>query len=207
MQFKINTTTYKISFTFLALGLLVFTTSNSTTIGILFLFAILHELVHLILIYRFSVAPKKVEFTLFGANISRGLAVTNNINSEIIINLSAPVFNIVTGAFFYLFSNIYANDNLLFKEIAEINFVLGLFNLIPFHTFDGGNALKYVLLKFLKEKTTEECLTWISLLITIAFSFIYIHIFLNYQHNFSLFIMCIYMFLSIIFKKENSLDY
>ncbi len=207
MQFKIKTTTYKISFTFLALALLVLTAGKSRTIGILLLFAILHELVHLIFIYRFSVAPDKVDFTLFGANISRGLTVTNNINSEIIINISAPVFNIVTGASFYLFSYISADDNLLLKEIAEVNFVLGLFNLIPFHTFDGGNVLKYVLLKFLKEKTTEECLTWISLLITIAFSFICIHIFLNYQHNFSLFIMCIYMFLSIIFKKQNSLDY
>ena len=205
MQFKIKNTTYKISFTFLALILFVLTTNKSRTLVLLLLFAILHEMVHLIFIYRFSVAPEKVDFTLLGANISRGLSVTNNINSEIIINLSAPVFNIATGAFFQLLS--ISEYNLIFTEIAQVNFTLGFFNLIPFHTFDGGATLKYILLKHIDEIKTEQILTWVSLIITVTFSFISIHIFLNYKHNFSLFLMCIYMFISIIFKKQNSLDY
>ena len=205
MQFKIKNTTYKISFTFLSLILFVLTTNKSRTIIFLLLFAILHEMVHLIFIYRFSVAPEKVDFTLLGANISRGLSVTNNINSEIIINLSAPVFNIATGAFFQLLS--ISDYNQIFTEIAEVNFTLGLFNLIPFLNFDGGATLKYILLKHIDEIKTEQILTWVSLIITVTFSFISIHIFLNYKHNFSLFLMCIYMFISIIFKKQNSLDY
>jgi Zn-dependent protease len=205
MQFKIKNTTYKISFTFLALILFVLTTNKSGTIFLLLLFAILHEIVHLIFIYRFSVAPKKVGFTVLGANISRGLSLTNNINSEIIINLSAPVFNIVTGVFFQLLS--ISDYNQIFTEIAEVNFALGFFNLIPFHNFDGGATLKYILLKYIDEIKTEQILTWVSLIITVTFSFISIHIFLNYKHNFSLFLMCIYMFISIIFKKQNSLDY
>lgn len=207
MQFKIKSTTYKISFTFLALILFVLTVNKSTTIFLLVVFAMLHELVHLVFIYRFAVAPKNVDFTLFGANIYRGLSVTNNINSEIIINLSAPVFNIATGAIFKLISISNSEYNLIFTEIAGINFVLGFFNLIPFHTFDGGAALKYILLKYTDENKTEQILTWASLIITVIFSFISIHIFLNYKHNFSLFFMCVYMFLSIIFKKQNALDY
>ncbi len=201
MQFKINTTTYKISFTFLALALLVLTTSKSRTICVLFLFAILHELVHLLFIYRFSVAPKKVEFTLFGANITRDLTVINNINSEIIINLSAPVFNIVTGAFFHLLLNFDMEYNQIFSEIAAVNFTLGFFNIIPFYTFDGGNVLKYILLKYFKEKTTEQALLCVSLAITLCFSFVAVHIFFNYNQNFSLLFICVYMFLAIIFKK------
>ena len=205
MQFKINNTTYKISFTFLALILFVLTTNKSRTIFLLLLFAILHEIVHLIFIYRFSVAPKKVGFTVLGVNISRGLSLTNNINYEIIINLSAPVFNIATGAFFQLLS--ISGCNQIVAEIAEVNFALGFFNLIPFHTFDGGTTLKYILLKYIDEIKTEQILTWVSLITTVSFSFVSIHIFFNYKHNFSLFLMCIYMFISIIFKKQNSLDY
>lgn len=207
MQFKIKSTTYKISFSFLALILFALTTDKTKTVITLLMFAVVHELVHLIFIYRFSVAPKEVAFTLFGANIKRAVTATNNLNSEIIINASAPVFNILTGAFFYLLSKYFSNYEIVLTEIASVNSVLGFFNLIPFYTFDGGNALKYILLKYFSDKTTEQVLTYVSLVVTVVFSFVSIHIFLNYQHNFSLFIMCIYMFLSIIFKKQNTLDY
>ncbi len=207
MQFEFKKTTYKVSFSFLSLILLTLTTDKTKTLGILLLFAIAHEMVHLMFIYIFSLSPKEVVFTLFGANIKRGNSTSNDINSEILINLSAPVFNIFAGAFFYFLSKLNINYNGLFTEISNINVVLGLFNLIPFYTFDGGNALKYVLLKFFNEVTTEKVITIVSLLVTVGFSFLSIHIFLNYQHNFSLLIMCIYMFLSIIFKKQNALDY
>lgn len=207
MQFKIKNTTYKISFTFLALILYVLTINKSRIIGILLLFAILHEMVHLIFIYCFSVAPEMVTFNLLGANIKRGVTASFKINSEIIINASAPVFNILTGVVFCLFSKLFTDYQLILTEISNINLVLGCFNLIPFYTFDGGNSLKYVLLKFFCEKKTEKIITSVSLIVTVGFSFVSIHIFLNYQHNFSLIIMCIYMFLSIIFKKQNTLDY
>ncbi len=206
MQFKIKSTTYKISFTFLALVLIAITTGNNKNFLLFLIFAIAHELVHLFFIFRLSVAPERVVFSVFGANISRKITATDNINSEIIINASAPVFNIITGAFFQLFSAFEVNKD-LFYEISIVNYSLGIFNLIPLYTFDGGNVLRYILLKFINEKITENLLTAISLLVTIIFSFISVYIFLNYQQNFSLFIICIYMFFSIIFKKQNSLDY
>ena len=207
MQFKFKKTTYKISFSFLSLILLALTTDKIKNLGILLLFAIAHEIVHLIFIYLFSLSPDEVVFTLFGANIKRGISISNNINSEILINLSAPVFNIFAGAFFYFLSKLNVDYNGQFTEISNVNLVLGLFNLIPFYTFDGGNALKFFILKFFNEITTEQLITIISLLVTVGFSFFCIYIFFNYQHNFSLFFMCIYMFLSIIFKKQNALDY
>ena len=207
MQFKIKSTTYKVSFTFLGLILFALTTDNSRTVSLLLLFAVVHELVHLIFICLFSFAPKEVSFTLLGASIRRGAAATNNLNSEIIINICAPVFNVATGVFFHLLSRQIINYENILSEIASVNLTIGFFNLIPFYTFDGGNALKYLLLKFLSFKQVEEMITCISLLVTVIFSFITIHIFLNYQHNFSLLAICIYMFLSIIFKKQNALDY
>ena len=207
MQFKIKNTSYELSFTFLALILFIMTISKSRAICILLFSAILHEMVHLFFIYLFSVPPEKVSFTILGADIKRAITASYNYNSEIIINASAPVFNISAGAVFYLLSALNTDYVVIFKEISEANIVLGLFNLIPYYTFDGGNVLKYILLKHFTSKITEKILTIVSLTVTVAFSFVSIHIFLNYRHNFSLFIICAYMFLSIIFKKQNSLDY
>lgn len=207
MQFKVNNTAYKISFSFFAVILLALSTDKEKTILLILLFAGLHEAVHLIFIYCLSVPPKKVSLSLLGANITRATNASTSLNSEILINISAPVFNISTGAFFQLLSVKLSEYSALFSEFALINFVLGLFNLIPFYTFDGGNALKYFLLKLCNEKATEQIVTAISLSVTVFFSFASIYIFLNYQHNFSLLIMCAYMFIAIIFKKQNSLDY
>jgi len=201
MQFKIKNTVYKISFTFLALILFVLTISKSRTVALMLLFAFAHEIIHLVFIYHFSVAPKMVSFSLFGANIQRELTSTNSFNSEIIINASAPVFNLFTGAVFFLFSKLGSNYEMQLTEISNLNLLLGCFNLIPFYSFDGGNIIENVLLKYFNNKTTEKTLTCISLMVTVVFSFVSIYVFFNYQHNFSLFIMCIYMFLSIIFKK------
>lgn len=201
MQFKIKNTDYKISFSFLALILFMLTISKNRTVILMFLFAFIHEIVHLVFIYHFSVAPKTVSFTLFGANIQREITSANNTNSEIIINASAPVFNIFTGAVFFLLSKYYSNNQILLINIAYINLALGCFNFLPFYSFDGGIVLKNYLFKYFTIEKTEQVLTFTSLIVAVMLSFLAIYIFLNYQHNFSLFIMCIYMFLSIIFKK------
>ncbi len=201
MRFKIKNTTYEISFTFLATILFILTVSKNENIFFMLIFAVLHEIVHLIFIYTLSVPPERVSFNLFGANILRGMTTSSNLNSEIIINASAPVFNIFTGAVFYLFSKLDTQYNLIFMQISNVNIVLGFFNFLPYYTFDGGNVLKNILLKYLNEKAAEQVLTCVSLAVTMAFTFISIHIFFNYKHNFLLFFMCIYMFLSIIFKK------
>ena len=207
MQFKIKNTTFKISFTFLALVLLAITLNhNAMTVSFLF-FATVHEFVHLFFIYCFSEPPKMVCLSLFGANIKKRTASYCSIKSEIIINASAPVFNVFTGVAFYMLSVNTCSYQDMFVSLSQVNLVLGLFNLIPFYSFDGGHIIKYFLLTFLKEKTVEQILTAVSLFVTVVFSFISIYIFLNYQHNFSLLVISVYMFLSIIFKKENTLDY
>lgn len=207
MQFKIKSTIYKISFSFFALVLLILTTTKSNEIILTIFFALLHEIVHLISINLFSVAPDKVTLTIFGANIQRGTASTNSIASEIIINASAPVFNILTGAVFFIFSDHSLHYTMIFSEICNINLMLGCFNLIPFYSFDGGNILKNLLRLYFTKRIIDCILTCVSIIITIIFSFISVYIFLNYQHNYSLFVMCFYMLLSIIFKKQKSLDY
>ncbi len=199
MQFKIKNTLYEISFSFFALILLFLTVSDTLSYYFVFLFALLHELIHLLFIYKFSVAPKKVSFTLFGANIIRDVRGHNGIKSEVLINLSAPVFNILSGSLFLIISVNVTNN--LFEQISVINFALGLFNLIPFYNFDGGNALQCILSIILSERTTDVIITIISIIIAVIFSFVAVYIFINHKHNFSLVLISIYMIFSIIFKK------
>ena len=197
MRFKLGNCVFEISFSFLALVLLFLTGLNNRYIIFVFLFALLHESVHLICICLLTSAPKKVSLTLFGAEILRDTASNINYNWEIVINLSAPLFNLCIGIMMLIFQS----KNTFLTEIAEVNIFLGVFNLIPFHNFDGGNALRCFLLKFIYEETTEKIMLVISVLVVTIFSFVTVFVFLNLNKNYSLVLICIYMILSIIFKK------
>ncbi len=199
MQFKIKNTDYKISFSFFALILLMITVNK--TLFSLFIFVFIHELIHLLFINLFSVAPKKVSFTLFGANILRDFKSAKNNNSEIVINLSAPIFNIFIYVACYIFSFYFPQFTKQLLGISEINLSIGLFNLIPFYNFDGGNALRCFLLKYADEKTTELILTITSVIVTIIFSFVSVYVIIYYRYNISLVFISLYMIISIIFKK------
>lgn len=203
MQFKIKNTKIKISFTFFAFILLAITIDTEHTYLLLILFALIHELIHLIFIKLLSVAPKKISLTLFGANIIRSITTTGSYNSEILINLSAPISNLVFGLIFYLIYNYVTNDPIIRKN-AEINLTLGVFNLIPFYNFDGGNALRNILLKYLNNEFSEKIMTIISIIITVIFSFVSMHIFFNCNSNFSLILVSIYMIFTLAFKGQNT---
>ncbi len=199
MQFKIKNTEYKISFSFFALLLLLLTLADNHLYFICILSAFVHELVHLFFIYKFSSAPKKVSFTLFGADIVRGVLTHSETKYEVLINVSAPIFNILIGLFFLLFYKWFKGQMLV--NISIINFSLGIFNLIPFYNFDGGNALRCILLKATNERWAEIILMVVSIIVTVIFSFFSVYIFYNFQHNITLVFVSVYMILSILFKK------
>ena len=200
MQFKIRNTEIKLSFSFFALLLLFLTIDFDRRLILAILFAIIHEAIHLIFINKFSVAPKKVSFNLFGADILRCNDGVINYNTEILIHLSAPLFNLTLSVVFYLLHE-YLNSEVLLVYSAEVNFVLGIFNLIPFYNFDGGNALNNLLLKFCNTKATDLVMTTISVIVTILLSIASVIVFVKFKHNSSLVLISGYMIFSIIFKK------
>lgn len=200
MRFKIKNTEFRISFSFFALLLLFLTTDTDINYFFVFVFALIHEAIHLLFIYKFSVAPKKVSFTLFGADILRDCNVALSNNNEILIHLSAPLFNLFLSGLFYVIDNILINNGLL-KLFTNINLVLGVLNLIPFYSFDGGNALYNFLLKYFTNKIAHSTITIISVIITIIFSILSVLVFVKFKNNFSLLFISLYMIFSIIFKK------
>lgn len=200
MLFKIKNTEVKVSFTFFAV-LLLFILIDKAQIYFLSLIAsALHETVHIIFILLFGGTIKKLSFNFFGGEIERGVIRFSNIK-EAVINISAPVLNIIIGSMLLI---IYPDS--LF---GLLNLFLGIFNILPFHSFDGGRALsEFLLIKF-TEKTAKAVLTSLSVFVTIVFSFFSVVIFFNYNKNFMLVSMSVFLILSIfsdLIKTKNCKD-
>lgn len=164
-------------------------------------FALIHELIHLVFILMLSVPPKKISLSIFGADIKREIITSNSYNAEILINLSAPVFNLLLAIIFYTISKVSPAHKNILTTFGSTNLILGIFNLMPYYNFDGGNALHCFLFKHLNEQYADNISVAISVIITILFSFFTVYLFVEHKHNFSLLPICFYMIFCIIFKK------
>ncbi len=198
MSFKIRKTEIEISFTFFALFLLFISSNNYKSYLITVCCGLMHEIIHLCFIYKFSCAPKRISFTLFGANIIRDNSVILKNFEEFAINVSAPLFNLFVG---FLFNFLSKKTNEVFSDFTVINIVMGIFNLLPFYNFDGGNALRSLLILRLNDSTAEKILTVTSVIVTVLFSIMTFIVFIKYENNYSLIIISVYFLLTLIFKR------
>ena len=133
-------------FLFLFLFLL---TSQFEIYIILFVFAILHELGHLVagLILKFR--PEEVQLTPMGLQISFKTQ-PKEINAKIkraIIAIAGPITNFAIAVIAIIVAWVSGNaQNIyIYQIIIYSNFLIGMFNLIPIYPMDGGRLLKEVL--------------------------------------------------------------
>ncbi len=141
-------------FLFLFLFLL---TSQFEIYIILFVFAILHELGHLVagLILKFK--PEEMRLTPMGLQI-RFKTQAREINAKIkqareinikraIIAIAGPITNFAIAVIAIIVAWVSGNaQNIyIYQIIIYSNFLIGMFNLIPIYPMDGGRLLKEVL--------------------------------------------------------------
>lgn len=193
MEFKIKNTSVKLSFSFVALVLLFIIGEKSSLYYITFLNAFIHELVHIFFIIIFKGEIKEFKISVFGGEIKRNDINHNNIHNAITY-ISAPLFNIILGSIFLLVTKQKSN-------FVISNLTLGVFNILPFYTFDGGCFLKSILLHFFSENKTEKIITTTSLIIAIVFAFATIFIVFRFKEGAFLIIFSLYMIFALIFKK------
>lgn len=138
-------------FLFLFLFLL---TSQIEIYILLMVFAIIHELGHLLTGVFLKFKPSEMRLTPLGLQISFDVDPQeyNKKNKELtikkaIIALAGPIINFLIAAvmiaaakFGISIQNIY-----VYQIIIYSNLVIGLFNLIPIYPMDGGRVLKEIL--------------------------------------------------------------
>lgn len=199
MQFKFGNTRIIISFTFFALIIILISLNKTEFLYSTIIFAILHEIGHLLALKYFKISIEEFKISLFGGNIK--ILNNNKIQyyQNAIISFCGPLVNLFFFVLFYLL-NIFLKNKFI-NEIYVINLVLAAFNLLPFYNFDGGKILASILMNFLQEKTVNYIITITSFIILIPFTYLAVYIFMLDSKNFYLLVSAVLMLLTIIFKK------
>lgn len=208
MRFKID---LKI---FLFLILFYFTKQIETYVMII-IFAIIHELGHLIAGLAMGMRPEKMELKPYGVSISFKLT-PKDYNQKIIrgnflevkkifVALAGPLTNLLI---IFIAINIEVD---LFSNLMIIyaNLLLILFNLLPIYPLDGGRILKGILHIFFGKRNSEKYINTFSFLILILVTFI-ASIGVFYMENISIFLITIFLWMlylkeDIVYRKKNKI--
>ena len=171
--------------------------------SILMLFALIHELGHLLAGLLVGMQPEKLELMPFGVAISfkikpeeynKKIKKGNQLEiKKILVALAGPITNFIVIV-------IILNLNIeLFKALTIIytNFLIVIFNLLPIYPLDGGRILKGILHINIGKQKAEKYINTISK-ITVTILTIIASILILHVHNIAFILICMYLWYLIL---------
>lgn len=112
---------------------------------LLFASVAFHELSHAYVSKKYHIPITGITLFIFGG-IAQMKGEPPHPNAEFRMAIAGPLSSFfLSGLFFLLSVNTVGGSRALFSYLAQINFILGVFNLIPAFPMDGGRILRSVL--------------------------------------------------------------
>lgn len=177
-------------FYYFALLTIVLIFDKSGGIFCCFLSSFFHEIGHLLAILVLKQKVDRIEFSLFDIKIKSNYYVS--FSKELIITLSGVAFNLILCLFFIR----------TIKLFALANLFIGIFNLLPVSTLDGGQAINIILNKFISEEKSVIILNILTVIFAIPIFTLGIIVLFNTGYNFSFLLLGVYLFLTPIYNRK-----
>ena len=192
------------------IAILIFLLTEQLNIYIVFmLFAIIHELGHVLTGIILGFKPKNIEVLPIGISAcfymqcddyNKKINYANRfVLKKVIISCAGPITNFIIAIIFYFFD--FSIFNISREFIIYTNLIIGIFNLIPIYPLDGGRIIKNILhIKIgLKESYKyTKIIANLSIIILTIFSSMAI----LYLKNISIVLIIIYLWGIVIIQNK-----
>lgn len=165
-----------------------------------FIWAVFHEIAHIIMARFFNIKLKDININLTGLSTYGYEVEELNYTERMIVYLIGPLFNIVMAL---ILMGLYSLFEVPFIRMGiDINLTLALFNMLPAYPLDGARIYEILLSKKFLYKKSKDILINLSFVIGgILFLGFCISIYLH-SANFSFFLTSIFIIYSTVIEKE-----
>jgi Zn-dependent protease/CBS domain-containing protein len=118
---------------------------GSLAASLLFVSVAFHELSHCLVALKYRLPIANITLFIFGG-VSQMKGEPPNPKAELLIAIAGPFSSFILALFFFLISIsgfvTHPVARALFSYLTQLNFVLGVFNLIPGFPMDGGRVVR-----------------------------------------------------------------
>lgn len=188
MTFYLRGVRIELSFVAIAAVSLVIVLDITGRVCACFIAAIIHECGHLLAMWCCHIKPQCIRLGVFDIAIISG--DKRPFATDFVITLAGPIANFISAFIFYFLS----------RTLFVSSVVIGLFNLLPIETFDGGHALRLLLSRRYSEKTCviiQKSLTLLLLIPCLTFGILMLF---YSKYNYSLLLISLYL-IAVLFIK------
>ena len=151
--------------------------------------AVIHELGHILMMRLCSVKVTGVRLRLFDVLIEAD--EPPSFGSDVIITLGGPAANLAFAAVSLPFS----------FEIGMPGLVLGIFNLLPVMSLDGGHLLRICLERRSSARVGNIILTVLTIVFVLPLMTAGIYLLLKSKYNYSFLAISLYLLSVLLLKK------
>ena len=202
VEFYLFDCTFTVSFPFLAIFTLLLFTDNNGTILYGIVAAAIHEFGHIVAMIIKKCTPKKISLRAFDINIVDNERVRRSYNDDIFILMAGPLANIFFCLVFYIIYK-FTGCVWLIKLIYEDAFI-GVFNILPIESLDGGQILFNLLCRKLSFKTAINFTFLISFMVLLPVAVLGFYMLIVSKYNFSLLLLSCYL-MGILLVKHRTI--
>ncbi|MBQ2971372.1 MAG: hypothetical protein IJE16_02350 [Ruminococcus sp.] len=188
MKSELSGVKFEVSFLTVALMSIVIIIDTSNKVLLCFLCALIHEGGHLLSMFIFSVKPRGIKLRLFDIVIDADSG--KSFFADLVITLSGPLLNLLFAFVFYYI------DYTMFV----MNLLLGVFNLLPLESFDGGHALYLLLCRKFSVFTSLLIIRVLTFVLLVPMFILGVLVLFSSKYNYSLLLIALYL-LAILFLK------
>ncbi len=196
MILRSGSTKIKLSFSFVALTVVMLLVCNEEIVLWSFVSSVIHECGHLFFMVISGEKTRIIEITVFGMRIDRAEVSCISYKKEILIALGGIIFNLIFGVVFFTAYKLCGNYDLMM--ISAVNFIVAAVNSIPVSALDLGRAVRYVFRYMELNERYPEIFSYVCTVIFVFLSAIHISI---HGINISLIVINLYLIFITVIKK------
>lgn len=163
--------------------------------------AIIHECGHLAAMAGMGGMPKQVTFGMFNIDIVDKKREERSYRQDVIILLAGAGANLIAALFLWLGEGAFLQIPGLWAAITA-NLMIGIFNLLPIESLDGGQILYALLSVKFTQRKAGIAVQMISFCILLPMAIVGFLVLLRSKYNFSLLLISCYLMGLLLLKRN-----